>query len=637
MGAASMVKCEKIRCTKFYWLIIFFLIGLTVQAQQSSVFTTSSSIHVIGDVHGAYNEIQKTLTNLGLIDQQNNWSGGTSHFVCLGNIMDKGAATKKVMDLFIKLQTQAEQAGGQFHVILGEHEVMNLKGDRHGLSAEEIAEFSEDETTEQRQKAYQQYIQWHKLTQSEQTQTDFDTKYPVGFFAHQQAFGLSGKYGKWLLELPFIIKINDQLFTHGGLSQNIKLTDLTSLNKQLKSELLSYLKHWDYFLKKGQLGFDIPFEERAAYLKKLIDSPQKRTFMKNNRSLVLSTDGPSSYQGNSQCHPYFEEDQLAEKLQFWEASRLWVGNTSLEHGPSELSTQKSFAQQIVQQRLSEQLMMMNTELSSSKHQTQLWTATITPDGQTNFSNGSLTKQFQPEQAVKRHSRNVYNMSDEEIEQFMKTAEITNMIDTTEGKTKPFKVTMEKDGKVIHGIFKYMDTHPRSNRGRWRNSVNQADRYQYELAAYRLDRLLGIGLVPVTVARNIDGRDGIIQFWVDGLISLLQYNDDKIIYKGICDFNNQVNFLDSFDYLILNTDRNQSNVMFNKNDGQIWFIDHSKSFGTSSRRPKMLKKSNIKVTKAFRTALKNLTSEQLQELSPWLHKKQIQAIMNRRDYLVSGNF
>ena len=91
---------------------------------------TDATIHVVGDVHGAYNEIQQTLKTLKLIDDNNNWSGGKAHFVSLGDLMDRGYASRKVIDLFMQLQQQAKQAGGGLHVVLGNHEVMNLIGDR---------------------------------------------------------------------------------------------------------------------------------------------------------------------------------------------------------------------------------------------------------------------------------------------------------------------------------------------------------------------------------------------------------------------------------------------------------------------------------------------------------------------------
>ena len=610
----------------FNIILIFFSIagGITTHGQQAVSFTTEAPIYVIGDIHGAYYEIQATLSTLGLIDVENNWSGGKAHFVSLGDLTDRGPATRKVMDLFMKLQIQAADSGGKFHIVLGNHEMMNLQGDWRYLSADEMNEFAADETVSQRTEAYQAYISWYKFTDNEETLTIFNDKYPAGFFAHHSAFSLTGKYGRWLVELPFIIKINDQLFTHGGLSKQLNNTDIESLNKDLKSALITYIKSWDYFVKRNQLAFDTAFGDRVNYVKKFHKSPEKTDFLDSYESLTFSKMGPAWYRGSALCHPYFEQDILLQKLKIWGATRLWVGHTATP-------------KKKVQSRFSDRLVMMDTGMLSSHYNGRPWAAKIDSTGNTTYINGLTAEIDTPLIAANREYSNPYNMSDAEVEDFLKTAIITNKKTTKEGRTKPFRVTLEKDGKIMQGIFKYKDSHHRANELRWKKSKEDSDRFQYEVAAYKLDRLLDIGLVPVTVERTIDEKPGAIQIWIEGLISDLQINKEKIAYRGFCDPGDQVNMMDTFDYLIANRDRNQSNIVFSDDDWQIWFIDHSRAFGTSTLRPKILKRSKIKVSSAFHEALQKLQPEQLNALSPWLHEKQIQAIWMRRDKLIKGKF
>ncbi|MCP4271237.1 MAG: hypothetical protein GY781_04620, partial [Gammaproteobacteria bacterium] len=78
-----------------------------------------------------------------------------------------------------------------------------------------------------------------------------------------------------------------------------------------------------------------------------------------------------------------------------------------------------------------------------------------------------------------------------------------------------------------------------------------------------------------------------------------------------------------------------NVMFSKDDWQIWFIDHSRSFSASKKINKALRKLNINPTPVFKSALETLTRQQLDSLSPWLHSKQINAIWKRRENIVKG--
>ncbi len=609
---------------KTYFIVLSLIACFSVQAQQTFSFTTGSQIYVIGDIHGAYHEVDTSLKTLKLIDENNNWIGGKAHFVSLGDLIDRGPQTRKLIDLFMKLQQQANEAGGQFHIVLGNHEMMNLSGDWRYLSALEIAEFAQNELPEQRLSAYNQYISWHKLSDNENTKSEFNKKYPTGFFAHRLAFGLDGKYGQWLLTLPFIIKINDQLFAHGGISKELENTDLATVNISLKSDLISYLKSWNDFVDNNQLSFDVAQSDRQDYIKLLDDSSHKQNFLKLDDSVVMSVMSPSWYRGNALCHPYFEEKILSEKLQIWNTTRLWVGHTTT---PTKQ----------VQERLSNQLVMIDTGLLNSYYHGQPWIAKIESSGTVSYINGLTGKTGTTISAPKREFINPYEMTDTELEDFLKTAKVINRKKTEEGRTNPYQVTLEKDGWIIKGIFKSKDTYKRAHKGRWNKSKENADRYQYELIAYKLDKLLDIGLVPMTVEREINGRKGTVQLWIDGLVTDLQLHENNIGYDGFCDKKAQVNMMNVFDYLIANKDRNQSNIMYNYNDLQLWFIDHSRSFGISLRRPQMIKKSDITVTKQFKAALERLTEEDLAELKPWLHRKQIKAIWKRRNKLIEGNF
>ncbi|MGS2720030.1 metallophosphoesterase [Paraglaciecola aestuariivivens] len=607
-------------------LKLFAIICLTfcysALADSQYSFTTQAPIYVVGDIHGAFEELHTSLRTLKLIDEHNNWSGGEAHFVSLGDLTDRGPSSRKVIDLLMHLQTQAKLAGGRVHVVLGNHEVMNLTGDRRYLSKQEIAEFAQDESPALRAKHYQYYLTNTQTNDNSASHTAFNQTYPAGYFAHLNGFNLKGKYGQWLTALPFVIQINDQVFTHGGLSSKLKGLSLKELNDGLRKTLLSYLQNWQDLTDSHPSLINIAHHDRANALKSLQDSPQKQAFLAAETQLLFSMDSPTWYRGNAYCHPYFEAEILSNILSQWNASRLWVGHSTTP------------TRQVLH-RLNGQLIVMDTGMLNSYYKGSPWAAKIEADQSYTLINGLTGKLGQASESAKRHFDAPYNMTDAQLESFLLEANVTSLEELTIGKTKPIRVTLEKDGKSLKAVFKYYDSDPGSHSGRWDKSIRNPDRFSYEVAAYKLDRMLDIGLVPVTVLRTIKGMPGSLQLWLDNLVSEKQRREQDLEYDGFCNEKAQDNMMNVFDYLIRNSDRNMSNMLYSYNDWQVWFIDHSRSFGIKKRMPPMLRNLKIKLTDEFRAALKSLTLEQLRALRPYMHNRQIKTLWYRREQLLAG--
>ena len=103
---------------------------LPLQAQ-SAPLQWQGVEHVVAfaDVHGAYDELHQLLRDSSVIDAQDHWAAGTTHVVSLGDLLDRGTGSRRIMDLLMRLQGEATAAGGRLHVLLGNHEAMNLLGD----------------------------------------------------------------------------------------------------------------------------------------------------------------------------------------------------------------------------------------------------------------------------------------------------------------------------------------------------------------------------------------------------------------------------------------------------------------------------------------------------------------------------
>lgn len=99
-------------------------------------------IIVIGDVHGDIDQFKETLKLAKLIDDKDNWTGGETVVVQLGDLIDscrgvdcfKESKEDKGADLellkyVVKLNEKAQKNGGSFYSLIGNHEIMNVYGD----------------------------------------------------------------------------------------------------------------------------------------------------------------------------------------------------------------------------------------------------------------------------------------------------------------------------------------------------------------------------------------------------------------------------------------------------------------------------------------------------------------------------
>ena len=85
-------------------------------------------IVAVGDIHGDFQKLSKILIETGLTDDKLKWTGGKTHLVQLGDVMDRGDHAKMVFDLIKRLETEAKEAGGMVHMLLGNHEEVNIAG-----------------------------------------------------------------------------------------------------------------------------------------------------------------------------------------------------------------------------------------------------------------------------------------------------------------------------------------------------------------------------------------------------------------------------------------------------------------------------------------------------------------------------
>ena len=84
---------------------------------------------VVGDIHGELDGLREILIHSGLINCQDNWSGGNSLLIQTGDVIDRGTFSLECVDLLKKLQAEAVGAKGVVVRLCGNHELMLIQND----------------------------------------------------------------------------------------------------------------------------------------------------------------------------------------------------------------------------------------------------------------------------------------------------------------------------------------------------------------------------------------------------------------------------------------------------------------------------------------------------------------------------
>ncbi len=237
----------------FFWAVLLLFLPLRAGPALLAAQDTWEGVErviAIGDVHGDYEQFVAVLRSARLIDSQEGWSGGKTHLVQTGDILDRGPDSRKVMDLLMKLEKEAPRAGGWVHSLIGNHEAMNVYGDNRYVSAEEFASYADRNSRKRLEEHYQRHQKSLRESPPPEGVPKFDEAYrtkwesenPLGYIEHRESFGPSGKYGKWIRSLNAVIKIDETLFLHGGVAPKYTSDSLRKINDRIRNELEDFTK-----------------------------------------------------------------------------------------------------------------------------------------------------------------------------------------------------------------------------------------------------------------------------------------------------------------------------------------------------------------------------------------------------------
>ncbi len=216
-----------------------------------------------------------------------------------------------------------------------------------------------------------------------------------------------------------------------------------------------------------------------------------------------------------------------------------------------------------------------------------------------------------------------NLSFADTEQVLKTARIVAMVTTGQGITGSQKVELEIEGRLLGAIFKTVNTRVKDPYVFGRETVAVfRDSYKHEIAAYELDRLLDLRLVPPVVERVVDGQPGSLQLWVERTLFRFTHGQPPPLRQKTAD---DVHVTRLFDYLIFNTDRHFRNLFFSEGWSPV-VIDHSLAFHPMTNPARPL----YRFPRHAVARLRALDQRQLKKaLGRYLEKDQIRALERRR--------
>ena len=223
-------------------------------------------IMVIGDIHGGYDSLLVFLRSNGIIDPGLNWTWGKGHLVFLGDIFDRGHKVTEALWLIYRLEYQAAKAGGAVHLILGNHEIMVLN---HEVS----------------------YVADKYLLMTDKLNMSY-----ANLFSKQTILG------QWLRSKNTILKINDYLFVHAGLSLD--------------------------FIEVGFTLHDI-----NNHVRFFLNYPNRESRGEVNRITIMGKNGPFWYRGyleDNHEYKHLPEEELSKILSAFQASSIFIGHTNVK-------------------------------------------------------------------------------------------------------------------------------------------------------------------------------------------------------------------------------------------------------------------------------------------------------------------
>ena len=387
---------------------------------------------------------------------------------------------------------------------------------------------------------------------------------------------------------------------------------LEGVNGKLIGEMGEYMRHAEALFTAGVLLPTDNFHDHPALLARhmpALDTTaevlQSIEIVKRlNASRLHDLEGPLWYRGNVVCSELIEADKLAGALEAIGANRVVIGHTPTP------------GRQVLE-RLDGQIIEIDTGMLNNYYGGSANVLVIDAEGVSAVNQDGSTAMAKP------HPRSVGTrpqgrMSYEQIETLLGSGEVVARRTAESGEDI---VTVSDGTYTLEAVFDR-----RKGRG-----------FYPEVAAYRLDQLIDLEMVPVAVVREIDGKEGSLRFLPKNFIDELKRQADGSGGSAWCALPEQWNAMFVFDVLIYNEGRGGEDILYSLDWWQLMLVGHDSSFRAREGVPARLQGVPYEVGQAWRDAAASLSQETLAEaLGDVLDDKRLKALAERAASLAEPN-
>lgn len=224
------------------------------------------------------------------------------------------------------------------------------------------------------------------------------------------------------------------------------------------------------------------------------------------------------------------------------------------------------------------------------------------------------------------------MTDQEKENFLREGTVVSSKSLSVGVTNSKRATLSLGGLTHDAHVQTIDEHKSRFEGAKGLEINFRDSYRYNIAAYRLDRLIGLGIIPVSIERKIGGKTASVTWWIDDIAMMeLDRHKKKIQVPNPEEWNDQMYQVRVFNQLVYNMDPNLGNVLIT-HDWKIRLVDFTRAFRWQTD----LKDSTelVRIDRRVYNGLRELTDEKLAAaMGTALTKPERQGVLARRDKIL----